>query len=284
MIVFCCTCLPYNLVLLQCHTCTQALLESEVAPLSPTDETLMAYSTTQSSRVPHLAADTGSPDIQHRPAPPQPLLVPAAFSLPGAPDEEVSFEAWKRQQQPQHTTHTLATKQVHNGIPSPPHPMTHHPLRVTESHEESSPVGHCETDSDLQRENVDNVEQPRVQEAWGSQTLILEDRSGRSTSTLEKGRLSSATEGRGVRRKDKIVSDWYVEVEQWNILTFVPLSRFCRGFQSSATAELMLKRMHRQKRMQSNASRRQKLNGTVVSVLYKLLSYAYIHCLISLFP
>ena len=179
-----------------------------MAPLSPTDETLIAYSTTQSSHVPHLAADTGSPDDEHRPAPPQPLLVHAAFSLPGAPEEEISFEVWKKQQQQQqHTTRSLATKRVHNVISSP-HPTTHHPERVIESHGESSPIGHCETDSASHHENVGRVEQPRVQEAWGSQTQLPDDRSGRSTSTPEGGRESSATEGREMRRKDKIVNDW----------------------------------------------------------------------------
>ena len=35
----------------------------------------------------------------------------------------------------------------------------------------------------------------------------------------------------------------------------------CRGFQSSTTAELMMKRMNRQKKLQSNVIKRQKMNG-----------------------
>ena len=198
----------------------QTLLESDVTPLSPTDEALMEYSTSG----PHKS-DTNAPHNEQG-KPPRSLLVPA-FSLPGAAEEEVTFETWRQQQQ----RVTQHTQQTHDVIPSVPHPTTRHPEGVTRSRGESPPVGHCETDSDLATDCVG-----RVQLAWGSLTQLPEhQRGGRSTPDRERlfsatpdrerlstatpdragslstatpdraGRLSSATE---TRKKDKIVSDW----------------------------------------------------------------------------
>ena len=41
-----------------------------------------------------------------------------------------------------------------------------------------------------------------------------------------------------------------------------------RGFQSSTTADLMMKRMHRQKKLQSNVIKRQKMNGNLQNFMH----------------
>ena len=186
----------------------QTLLESDVTPLSPTDEALMEYSTSG----PHKS-DTNTPHNKQG-KPPRSLLVPA-FSLPGAAEEEVTFETWREQQQ----RATQHTQQTHDVIPSVPHPTTRHPEGVTRSRGESPPFRHCETDSDLAPDCVG-----RVQQAWGSLTQLPEHRGGRSTPDRERlfsatpdgERLSTATPDRAgrlssmieTRKKDKIVSDW----------------------------------------------------------------------------
>ena len=181
---------------------TQTLLDADIKPLSPTNEHLIKYSTNQS-----LQAERHSNN--HRQEHNQrPVLVPA-YSLPGAMEEEVSFETWKRQQQ----EFIPANRKVHV-IPSLPPPTTQHLKRDSRSYGESSSIGYCETDcsgGNSEKVAACEISQPRVQRAWESQTqleVVEVEKTESQDSTCDSSRTSSATEVRDTPKKDKIISDW----------------------------------------------------------------------------
>lgn len=149
---------------------------------------------------------------------PQQLLVPA-FSLPGAAAEEVSFEVWKQQEknlppanQPSHFTNTSSFSR----------PTSHPPERDPRTHGESSPTGYgySETHGEMEGEEVQvhiatpEICEPRVQQAWGSQTQLPsgEEPSGGCKTTPDRtSSRTSSTSSADVRdtpKKDKIISDW----------------------------------------------------------------------------
>lgn len=141
---------------------------------------------------------------------PRPLLVPT-YSLPGAAMEEISFDAWKKQQQlQQQQQHIIpATQQVQATVPSPSIPITSHPERDCQTHSTSSPTGYCETNSDVYAEGVASDDErldPRVQQAWSSETQLLGTERPRSSS--DRDRTPSLAEVKITKKKDQIISDW----------------------------------------------------------------------------
>ena len=193
----------------ECIQCgyMQTLLDADVKPLSPTEEHLMEYSTNQ-----HLQTETNTTNTlcekQYEQSFPhtRPILVPT-YSLPGAAMEEISFEAWKKQQQHQRQHHIIpATQQVQATVPSPLFPVTSCPERDCQTHGTSSPTGYCETNSDVYAEGVatgDERLDPRVQQAWGSETQLLGAERPRS-----RDRTPSLAEVKITKKKDQIISDW----------------------------------------------------------------------------
>ena len=144
---------------------------------------------------------------------PRPQLVPA-YSMPGAPDDEITFDTWKKQQQRQKDIVPLAPPADSVTSPSYPH---HQPcLRERQSHGESTPTGCSETKSDVQYAEApvsSESPQPRpcVQQAWGSQTQLVDGQTkGGGGSTHTPSRLPSGrtTPARETQRKEKIISDW----------------------------------------------------------------------------
>ena len=143
---------------------------------------------------------------------PRSVLVPA-YSMPGAADDEITFDSWRKQQQ-QSKDIVPPTQQVYS-IPSLPH-YRHQPcLRESQSHGESTPSGCTETRSDVHTEDLVSSEspvaRPHVQQAWGSQTHLLDGQTeGDCTSIHTPSRVPSsrATQIRQTQRKEKIVSDW----------------------------------------------------------------------------
>lgn len=188
----------------------QTLLDGDVKPLSPTDEHLMEYTTSQ-----FLQTETHTNTIheEHEQGYPNscPLQVPT-YSLPGAATEEIGFEAWKKQQQQQRQDIIPATQLVQATIPSPSFPIACHPERDCQTHSTSSPTGYSETDRDIYAEGVAcGVERldPRVQQAWGSETQLLgAELPGSCKSLSDKDRTLSLVEVKITKKKDQIISDW----------------------------------------------------------------------------
>ena len=187
-----------------CMYHTQGLLDVDIKPLSPTNEHLMKYTTEQSLQTEVNDDPINQP--QHSQSRPQPVLVPT-YSLPGAADDEVSFETWKKQQQ-QHQHPILAPQQVINKIPSFSHPTSHVPAGENRPHGESFFTGRCEeTDSALHSEVQAKRVGPSVQEAWGSQTQLP---GGELLGDHESAHraVRATSEVRDTQKKEKIISDW----------------------------------------------------------------------------
>ena len=185
----------------------QSLLDSDIKPLSPTDEHLMNFTTRQPLHT-NSSMENGTPHLD------RPVLVPA-YSMPGAADDEVTFDTWRKQQQQQKDI-VPPTQLAHSISPFPHHHHHHQPsLREIQSHGESTPSGCSETGSEVHSEDLMSSESPQprpcVQQAWGSQTQLLDGQAVgdcRSTHTPSRVPSSRATQVRETQRKEKIIGDW----------------------------------------------------------------------------
>lgn len=143
---------------------------------------------------------------------PRPVLVPA-YSMPGAADDEVTFDTWKKQQQRQRDV-VPPTQQAHSKSSLPYH--HHQPsLRESQSYGESTPSGCSETRIEVHSEDLVSSKSPQprphIQQAWGSQTQLLDGETVDdciSTHTPSRVSSSRATQVKETQRKEKIVSDW----------------------------------------------------------------------------
>ena len=75
----------------------------------------------------------------------------------------------------------------------------------------SSPTGYSETDSDVHSEDPAPSERldPRVQQAWGSETQLLGDEVlGGHESFFDRETTPTLAEASITKKKDRIVSDW----------------------------------------------------------------------------
>ena len=187
----------------------QSLLDADIKPLSPTNEHLMNFTTRQSL---HTNIED---DMSHQESCPQPVLVPA-YSIPGAADDEVTFETWRKQQHQQRDI-VPSTQQVYSIPPSLHYPVTHHQtsLRDGQTRGESTPSGCSETKSEAHSDDLGSSEwfEPRqhVHRAWGSQTQLLDGEAVedcRSTHHTPSRAPSSATQVKDTQRKEKIINDW----------------------------------------------------------------------------
>lgn len=150
-------------------------------------------------------------DSSHQNSYPRPVLVPA-YSMPGAADDEVTFDTWRKQQrqQQQQQKDIVPPAQQPHSVSSLPH--YHHQqlsLRESQSRGESTPSGCSETRSEVSTESPQP--RPHVQQAWGSQTQLLDGQAEgdcRSTHTPSRVPSSRATQVRETQRKEKIISDW----------------------------------------------------------------------------
>ena len=186
----------------------QSLLDSDIKPLSPTDEHLMNFT----ARQPLHANSSMENDTSYLD---RPVLVPA-YSMPGAADDEVTFDTWRKQQQQQKDIVPPA-QLAHSIISSQPHHRHHHQtsLREIQSRGESTPSGCSETGGEVCSEDLVSSESPQprphVQQAWGSQTQLLDgqiERDCRGTHTPSRVPSSKATQVRETQRKEKIIGDW----------------------------------------------------------------------------
>ena len=151
-------------------------------------------------------------DASHQNSYPRPVLVPA-YSMPGAADDEVTFDTWRKQQQQQQQKDIVPPAQQPYSISSLPH--YHHQqlsLRESQSYGESTPSGCSETRNEVHTEKLMPSESPQprphVQQAWGSQTQLLTEGDCRSTHTPSRVPSRRATQVRETQRKEKIISDW----------------------------------------------------------------------------
>lgn len=190
--------------------CIQSLLDADIKPLSPTDEHIINYATRHGYRVEN--------DISHRDSRPQPVLVPAYFSLPGAVEEEVTFDTWRKQQQQQknNVPHTQQQIHSHYTLPSSYH---YHQASISDAQTggASTPSGCSETESEFHSWATEDLAlsvsspppKPCTQQAWDSQTQLsvrenVEDDRIVLTPSETPSRVTCVKD----TQKEKIIDDW----------------------------------------------------------------------------